>query len=139
MRPMRSLLRLSLLSLGVLSACTLRPYYRQVVPPDVARLKPQQAQGMKDVTMRVVDPSTGQPIPGARVLLDSSRGRVIATSDANGLIQLPVAPHLLADNPLVEVSLPKGVRSYSLQVVNPEPEPAQQPATEPEAPRPPQG
>ncbi|WP_257450864.1 carboxypeptidase-like regulatory domain-containing protein [Archangium lipolyticum] len=132
-------MRLSLLSLGLLSACTLRPYYRQVVPPDVARLNPQQAQGMKDVTMRVVDPSTGQPIPRARVLLESTRGRITVTSDADGLVQLPVTPHLLADNPLVEVVLPKGVRSYSFQLVNMEPEPAQQPATGSGEQQPPQG
>lgn len=119
MRPMRSLLCLSVLSLGLLSACALRPYYRQVLPPEVAGLKAQEARGHEDVTLRVVEPETGRPIPGARVLLGTSRGNVSVTSDAEGLIKLPVRPELLSENPLVEVILPPGARGYTLALVAP--------------------
>jgi hypothetical protein len=135
MRPMRPLLCLALLSLGLLSACALRPFYRQVLPPDLAGVKPQALQGKQEVRLRVVEPGTEQPIPGARILLSTSRGRVSLASDANGLVQMPVTPELLAENPLVEVVLPPGVRGYAFQPVQPEPE--SQPASEP-APQQPQ-
>lgn len=131
MPPMRSLLRLVLLSaLCVVSGCTLRPYYRQVLPPDVVRDK---GVGVEQVTLRVVEPRSGRPIPGARVLLTTGRARVNATSDANGLLQLPVSQELLAENPLMEVVLPKGTEDYALQPVKQESQPAQQPAGEPGA------
>jgi len=131
MPPMRSLLRLVLLSaLCVVSGCTLRPYYRQVLPPDVVRDK---GVGVEQVTLRVVAPRSGRPIPGARVLLTTGRVRVNATSDANGLLQLPVSQELLAENPLMEVVLPKGTEDYALQPVKQESQPAQQPAGEPGA------
>ncbi|MFL5351722.1 hypothetical protein [Archangium sp.] len=118
MRPMRSLLSLAVLSLG-LSACALRPYYRQVLPPEVASLKPQAAQGQPDVTLRVVEPGTGRPLQGARVLLGTSRGTVNVTSNAEGLLRLPVRPELIAENPLLEVILPPGARGYALELVSP--------------------
>lgn len=125
MRPMRPLLCLAVLSLGVLSACSLRPYYRQVLPPELAGARPQEARAMEDVTLRVVESETGRPIAGARVLLGTGRGRVNVASDMNGFIKLPVTPELLAENPLVEVSLPPGVSGYFLEWVKPEPAPQQ--------------
>jgi hypothetical protein len=128
---MRFLPRLLLLSaLCLLSACALRPFYRQVLPPEVVRDK---GVGVEQVTLRVVEPGSGRPIPGARVLLTTGRARVNATSDANGLLQLPVSPELLAENPLVEVILPKGLEDYALQPVKQESQPARQPAGEPGA------
>jgi hypothetical protein len=129
MSSMRSLLRLALLSsLGLLSACALRPYYRQVLPPDVVRDK---GVGVEQVTLRVVESGTERPIPGARVLLTTGRARINATSDANGLVQLPVSPELLSENPLVEVILPKGTAGYALQPVQREAAPAIEPAPKP--------
>ncbi|QRK10162.1 hypothetical protein JQX13_08720 [Archangium violaceum] len=125
MRPMRPLLCAAVLSLG-LSACVLRPYYRQVLPPEVSRLEPREARGVEDVLLRVVEPGYERPISGARVLLGTGQGRVNVTSDVNGLIRLPVTPELLAENPLVEVSLPPGVRGYRLELVMPESEPPQE-------------
>lgn len=114
MSPTRPLLGPALLSLCLLSACTLRPYYRQVLPPEVVRTR---GEGVQQVMLRVVEPSTGQPIPGARVLAGEGRTRINVTSDVNGLLLLPVTPALLAENPLAEVIPPKGVEEYSLQVV----------------------
>jgi hypothetical protein len=128
---MRSLLCLAVMSLG-LSACTLRPYYRQVLPPEVSSLRPQAAQGQPDVTLRVVEPGTGRPIPGARLSLGTNRGTVRVTSDAAGLVHLPVRPDLLLENPLVEVLLPPGARGYALELMAPASEPAsEQPAPQP--------
>jgi hypothetical protein len=129
MRSMRPLLCLALLSLGLLSACALRPYYRQVLPPDLAGMKPQAVQGKQEVMLRVVEAGTELPVPGARLLLSTSRGRVSLVSDGEGLVHLPVTSELLAENPLVEVVLPPGVRGYALQAVKPEPE--SQPASAP--------
>jgi hypothetical protein len=113
---MRSLMRLALLSsLCLLTACALRPYYREVLPPDV--VNSSRGSDVQDVMLRVVEPESGKPIPGVRVLLSSGRGRVNVVSDATGLLHLPVSPELLAENPLVEVVLPKGTSGYSLQWV----------------------
>jgi hypothetical protein len=132
MSPKRSLLRLALLSsLCVLSACALRPFYRQVLPPDVVQNK---GVGVEQVTLRVVEPQTQQPISGARVVLTTGLRRFSATSDREGLLRLPVSPELLAENPLVEVILPKGMADYALQPVNQEAAPAQPSAGEPGAP-----
>jgi hypothetical protein len=126
---MRPLLCVALLSLGLLSACALRPYYRQVLPPDMSAAKPA-AQGKGEVVMlRMVEPGTERPIPGARILLSMNQGRVALVSDGNGFVQMPVTPELLAENPLVEVILPAGVRGYSFQPVKEEP--AAAPAGEP--------
>jgi len=67
-------------------------------------------------------------------VLTTGLRRFSATSDVNGLLQLPVSPELLAENPLVEVLLPKGMADYALQPVKQESSPAQQPAGEPGAP-----
>ncbi|HEX8435959.1 hypothetical protein [Archangium sp.] len=128
MSPKHPLLCVALLCLGVLSACALRPYYRQVLPPEVARSK---GAGVEQVMLRVVEPDTGRPIPGARVLLTTGRGRVNVASDAEGLLRLPVSSELFAENPLVEVLLPKGVAGYAFQPVAPESEAVQPPASEP--------
>jgi hypothetical protein len=129
MRSMRPLLCLALLSLGLLSACALRPYYRQVLPYDQSVMKPQDVQGKQEVMLRVVEQGTELPVPGARILLTTNRGRVSLVSDGEGLVRMPVTSELLAENPLVEVVLPPGVRGYAFQAVKPEPE--SQPASEP--------
>jgi hypothetical protein len=133
MRSMRPLLCVALMSLGLLSACALRPYYRQILPPDMSASKPAGAQGKGEVVvLRVVEPGTERPISGARILLSTNRGRVALVSDQEGQVQMPVTPELLAENPLVEVVLPQGVQGYTFQPVKQEP--AAAPAGEP-APR----
>ena len=112
-------LRRTLLSATVafalLSACGLRPRYREVVVPE-APAQQKSAEGQQ-VVLRVVDPSTGQPVPGAKVLATGGRSRLSATSDAQGLLTVTVSQALLDENPLVEVVLPKGVRGYRLEPV----------------------
>lgn len=132
-------LRRTLLSvtttLALLSACSLRPYYRDVVVPEGSALtKPAEGQ---TVMLRVVDPDSGQPLPGVRVLCSGSRARLVATSDAQGLLTVAVSRSLLEENPLVEVVLPKGVKHYRIEPVsapgNTVGQPYTQPATSGEA------
>lgn len=118
-------LSIALAALALLSACTLRPHYKDMVQPMGA---PQPAAEGQTLMMRLVDPSTGQPIKGAKVLAGTSRARLSATSDAEGRISVPVSQALLDENPLVEVVLPKGVKAYQFQVVR-APEPASPPVT----------
>lgn len=114
MSPKRALMGLVLMSLGLLTACALRPYYRQVLPPEILQTR---GAGVTGVVMRVVDLKTEQPIPGVRVLAGTGRTRVNVTSDAQGLIRLPVTPELLGENPLLEVIPPKGVVGYGFKRV----------------------
>lgn len=118
-------LRRTLLSATVafalLSACGLRPRYREVVVPE-APAQQKSAEGQQ-VVLRVVDSATGQPVPGAKVLAMGGRSRLSATSDAQGLLTVTVSQALLDENPLVEVVLPKGVRGYRLEPVPQSPAP----------------
>ncbi|MBN1210556.1 MAG: hypothetical protein JXB05_37225 [Myxococcaceae bacterium] len=128
MSPRRALLSVALIALGLLSACALRLHYRDMVQPEGASA--QAAEG-HTLTMRIVDPSTGQPISGAKVFAGSGRARLAATSDAEGRLSVPVSQALIDENPLVEVVLPKGVKSYQFQVLRPEePAAAEPPAAE---------
>lgn len=119
-------LSIALTSLALLSACALRPHYKDMVQPVGA---PQAADG-QTLMMRLVDPGTGQPIQGAKVIAGTNRARLAATSDAQGRISVPVSQALLDENPLVEVVLPKGVKAYQFQVDSAE-EPASPPASQP--------
>jgi hypothetical protein len=131
----RASLSVAVAALGLLSACTLRPYYKDMVQP--VGSAPQAAEG-QTLEMRVVDPATGQPIHGAKVIAGTGRTRLSATSDAQGRISVPLAQALLEENPLVEVVLPKGVKAYQFVASRPaEPAaapPAPQPAETPAAP-----
>ncbi|MFP2907930.1 hypothetical protein ACLESD_23345 [Pyxidicoccus sp. 3LFB2] len=108
----RSLLTAALVATALLSACTLRPRYKDVVQPGASTSVAGQA-----VALRVLDAETNQPVKGARVLAGDSRFRLSATSDSEGLVKLQVSPELLKENPLVEVVLPSGVRAYRLQLM----------------------
>lgn len=126
----RASLSVVLFALGLLSACALRPHYKDMVQPEGA---PQPAVDGQTLLMRVVDPASGQPIPGAKVIAGASRTRLAATSDDQGRIAVPVSQALLEENPLVEVVLPKGVKAYQFQVVRPVEAPAPQPPAPPVA------
>ncbi len=136
----RTLLSVVLASTALLSACSIRPRYKELVQVTPAAVAPGQV-----VVLRMLDPETNQPVKGARVLAGELRQRMSAVTDESGIVTLEVSKELLAENPLVEVVLPKGVRSYRLQLVPsgqaPAPEatpatpeaPAAQPGTEPGA------
>lgn len=121
----RASLSIALVAVSLLSACALRPHYKDMVQPEGA----SKASDGQVLTMRVVDPATGRPIPGAKVIAGSSRSRLATTSDAQGLITVPVAQALIDENPLVEVVLPKGMKGYQFQVERPsESQPPEAPA-----------
>lgn len=123
----RSLLTAALVSSALLSACTLRPRYKDVVQPGSSSSVAGQT-----VALRVLDGETNQPVKGARVLAGDSRSRLSAVSDEEGMVKLQVSPELLKENPLVEVVLPAGVRAYRLQLMPSGESPA--PGGTPEAP-----
>jgi len=120
----RASLSVALFALSLLSACALRPHYKDMVQPEGAS---QKAVDGQILMMRVVDPATGQPIQGAKVIAGSGRSRLATTSDAEGRISVPVAQALLDENPLVEVVLPKGLKAYQFQVDRPTESPAAEP------------
>lgn len=135
MRSWSSLKCFAVVSFGLLSACALRPYYRQVLPPDVSQAAAPGAPA-REVSLRLIEPETGRPIDGGRVYLTTYRGRVTVTSDENGLLRMPVTQELLADNPLVEVVVPSGVKGYEFRPVKAEPPPPPPPPPAPPAPPP---
>ncbi|HZI09876.1 MAG TPA: hypothetical protein VE153_05735 [Myxococcus sp.] len=108
----RTLLTVVLASAALLSSACLRPRYKELVQVTPADIAPGQV-----VVLRVVNPDTGQPVKGVRVLAGERRERVSAVTDEAGIVKLPVSRELLDENPIVEVVLPKGVRSYRLQPV----------------------
>ncbi|MCP3059135.1 hypothetical protein LXT21_10165 [Myxococcus sp. K38C18041901] len=107
----RALLTVVLSSTALLSACALRPTYRELVAPNAAEVTAGQT-----VALRVVD-SAGKPVQGAKVRAGERRTRMNLVSDADGLVTLETNADLLKENPLVEVVLPKGVSQYRLQLV----------------------
>ena len=128
----RASLSVVLFALGLLSACALRPRYKDMVQPEGAT---QQTVEGQTLMMRVVEPATGKPIPGAKVIAGAtSRARLAATTDEQGRLDVPVSQALLEENPLVEVVLPKGVKAYQFQVLRPAEAPAPQQASAPEPP-----
>lgn len=112
-------LRRTLLSvtatLALLSACSLRPSYRDVVVPEGSALT-KPAEGQK-VVLRLVNPASDAPLAGVRVLAVGSRSRLSATTDEQGLLTVQISRALLEENPLVEVVLPKGVKRYRFEPV----------------------
>jgi len=88
----------------VFTGCALRPRYLEVKTRvgDVSRL-------------RVLD-GEGKPVPGARIEI-GDRFRFKAVTDASGCFDIPAeeAPQLQAENALVVVVLPRGVRGYRIE------------------------
>jgi hypothetical protein len=119
-----------LIALGLLSACALRPRYKDMVQPEGSLQQPVEGQTL---LMRVVEPATGQPIPGVKVIAGANRTRLAVMSDDQGRIAVPVSQALLEENPLVEVVLPKGVKAYQFQVARSVEAPAPPPPAPPVA------
>ncbi|WP_241757910.1 hypothetical protein [Myxococcus landrumensis] len=109
----RALLTVALTATSLLTACALRPTYKDLMATAaVADASAAQAP----VVLRVVDGS-GKPVKGARVRAGELRTRVNVVSDADGLVTLEPSAVLMKENPLVEVVLPKGVSTYRLEHV----------------------
>ncbi|MDC0712791.1 hypothetical protein POL68_30300 [Stigmatella sp. ncwal1] len=121
----RASLSVVLLCLGLSSACALRPRYGDVVASEAVARSAQTPA----VTMRLLDASSGRPIPGARVLASRGRAQLSVVSNEEGLVTLPVSKALADENPLMEVVLPKGVKRYRFEEVRSEVPPAPPAAT----------
>ncbi|WP_338863192.1 hypothetical protein [Myxococcus stipitatus] len=117
----RALLTVALTATSLLTACALRPSYKDLMATGAAA---DASAAQAPVVFRVVDGS-GQPVKGARVRAGELRTRINVVSDADGLVTLEPSAVLMKENPLVEVVLPKGVSTYRLEHV-----PAGQAATE---------
>ena len=96
---------LVLLSTG----CALRPRYQEFVTAD--RLKDTATPS---VSLTVTDPSTGQPLAGAKVEIGEFPKKFSAVTGADGLVNVPLDKRYHADNAIIAVTLPKGVSRYKL-------------------------
>ncbi|AGC48744.1 hypothetical protein MYSTI_07472 [Myxococcus stipitatus DSM 14675] len=109
----RALLTVALTATSLLTACALRPSYKDVMATAAVT---DASTAQAPVVLRVVDGS-GKPVKGARVRAGELRTRVNVVSDADGLVTLEPSAVLMKENPLVEVVLPKGVTTYRLEHV----------------------
>lgn len=102
----RALLLLTMTALAA-SACTLRPRYAQLISPKVPG---------PDVLLQVTDASSGAPLAGVRVEVGEGARRLSAITDPDGTFSVPVDDKRRAENPLIVVELPQGVRSYAVRL-----------------------
>ncbi len=110
-----SFVAVALLSLLV-SGCALRPRYAQVLPANLEE---------GDVAwLQLVDGTTGSPLPDVPVIVGEGRERVRQRTNAEGIFTLPVQASWQRSNPIIEVTLPRGVTRYEIR-------PAQTPAEQP--------
>ena len=101
----------SVVILGVATGCALRPMYRDVV--GVSKATPGAAS---EVSIRVVEEKSGEPVPGATLRIgENPRTRVVRTTDARGMTTLPINTALVAENSLVVVTLPPGFGRYRIE------------------------
>ena len=97
-------------ALGLLSAgCAMRPRYQEFVSAE--RLKDTAAPL---VSLTVTDPSTGQPLGGAKVEIGEFPKKFSAVAGADGVVNVPLDKRYHADNAIIAVTLPKGVARYKL-------------------------
>ncbi len=80
----------------LLSACALRPVYRDVVPTLLPNLK--------TVTLQVVERETLRPVEGATIESGEGKSRFFAMTDNNGLFVLPVDKKRFDENSVLLVS-----------------------------------
>lgn len=92
----------------LLAGCALRPRYADFVSP---------ATPGDTVTLRLTEKDSGKPLAGVAVEVGELKSRVRVTTGADGTFSLPVDPRLLADNPVILVTLPRGVSGYDLAIV----------------------
>lgn len=122
---MRLVLIASVLALAV-AGCALRPRYGDFVT--------SKTEG-KELTFVVIDTDTNQPVPNAKVEVSELKNRLMLTTGADGTFKLPVEKKYVDENPVLVVSLPKGVSAYRVEVARPPPPPPA-PVEPPVAPEP---
>jgi hypothetical protein len=88
------------------AGCALRPRYGELLPP--------QAQEGQVVAYQLVDADTRAPLPDVPVALGEGQGRVRTRTDAQGVFAFPVSRAWERTNPVLEVTLPRGVHRFEL-------------------------
>jgi Protein of unknown function (DUF2846) len=86
-------------------SCALRPRFNDLIPKE---------ETAKSVRFRVVNAETREPIAGASVELGDGPYRVRLTSDAQGVVNLPVGKKYRDDNSIIAVTLAAGLPRYEL-------------------------
>lgn len=116
-------LALSVLLAVVAAGCSLRPRYNDYhLMVDV----------LKEARFVVVNPDDNKPISGAKIELGEGKSKVTTTSDSMGGFLLPVDKRYVDDNPVLVVTLPKGMEKYEVRLAPPPaPELPPAPAAEP--------
>lgn len=116
-------LALSLSLVVVAAGCSLRPRYNDYhLMVDV----------LKEARFVVVNPADNQPIAGAKVEMGEGKSKVTTVSDAMGGFLLPVDKRFVEENPVLVVTLPKGVEKYEVRLAPPSaPELPPAPSAEP--------
>ncbi|MFZ5442639.1 MAG: hypothetical protein ACOZQL_21700 [Myxococcota bacterium] len=101
-----------------LAGCALRPRYADFVTP--------KTEG-KELTFVLLDPAANQPIANAKIEVSELKNRIIVTTAADGTFKLPVEKRYLDENPVLVVTLPKGVSEYRVAIAPPPAPPAPAP------------
>jgi hypothetical protein len=87
-------------------SCSLRPFYRDMVP-----VSPKSAS---TVQLQVVEKGTQRPIANARIELGEGKDKFLALADGEGRFSLPVDKKHFDENALLVVSTPAGYHGYSV-------------------------
>ena len=95
-------------SLVLLAGCALRPRYADFVSPST--------KGEK-VTFLLSEKGTGKPLPNVAVEMSENKNRVRVTTAADGTFSFPVDAKYVKENPVIVVSVPRGVWDYQLSMV----------------------
>lgn len=103
--PMRTAAIVSLVLAVWGSSCALRPRYGDFVGT--------AAEG-DSITLVLKDGRTGMPVEAAQVEWGELRSKVTVRTAADGKVVLPVVKKQREENPVLVVSLPKGVTHYRL-------------------------
>lgn len=86
-------------------SCALRPRFNDLITKE---------ETARAVRFRVVNAETREPIAGASVELGDGPYRVRLTSDAQGLVNIPVGKKYRDDNSVIAVTLAAGLPRYEL-------------------------
>lgn len=93
------------------TACVHRPYYRELIG---------DAANQKEVTFRLLDAKTTQPLAGVPVRVSSGNEKISVVTDARGVFKLPVKKSFMDPYTVVEVVRPAGVERYTIERIKDE-------------------
>lgn len=108
-KPLPALALGAALLVVLASGCALRPRYTELVPRD--------AQEGQALAFALVDRRSEKPLPNVPIVIGEGRARVRTQTDSQGVFVLPVARAMRSTNPVLEVSLPRGVHAYDVRPI----------------------